>query len=378
MLEREVEDAPEDAFHWFNLANAYSVGRRRADAIRAARKCLEHISPQNSFGSLACQILASSLTVTGKPDEALEACEIAEKNGSFTILTQFEKAHALHRLERFEEALAAIEVCLGMEWPQGLTGDFGIKTHKSHSLKGQILTELGRLTEAEECLRFALAVDPAFPVALYALGINLEKQQRFEEAIDSWQRILTDVEFGNPASRAAARVVLALGRIEEAQAYLESAWRSNPTDADAWARWTQLVEEQGRPEAMVRCYEAWAAVQDVNSDVLVNWGRALESLGDVEGALDKLLRAITLEPGNSNAFFNAGDVLYRAGRFADAAEAYQAGIKLAPENAEGWFVLGNALAQMGIDEGAEIAYRQVLSLHPGHTGANHNLAALAA
>lgn len=374
MLEREVEEAPTDAFHWFNLANAYSVARQPEDAVRAAKKCLEFIHPKNAFGSLAYQILASGLNSTGHSEEALGACIEAKERGFFTILNQFEQALAQMRLGRYEEALESIDVCLEMDWPAGMTGDYGIFKHKRHAMKGQILSELGQTEAALELLDFSLEIDPQFAPANYAKGVALCRSGEFEGALTYLERTLHDPDLGQPALKESGKALLALSRTAEAAGRFRTAWELRPDDWDCWIAWTQALESLGDPQTMLEAYRAYEKYGRPNGDVLVNWGRALVAMGDSDQALRRFSEAIEVDPANANAYFNTGDLLYQVGAYAESAEVYQHGLRLQPDNSEGWFVLGNSLAQLGILDGARTSYAQALRLEPEHPGARYNLA----
>jgi hypothetical protein len=68
MLEREVKENPRDAFHWFNLANAYSVAKRPSDAEVAARLCINFVPDGAPYTPVAYQILTSALIAQDRPD----------------------------------------------------------------------------------------------------------------------------------------------------------------------------------------------------------------------------------------------------------------------------------------------------------------------
>jgi tetratricopeptide (TPR) repeat protein len=374
LLEKEVRESPGDAFHWFNLANAYSVGRRPDDAIHAARMCIRHIHPENAFGTLAYQILASALNQVGKPHEALEACEEAEQKGFFTILNQFELAHALFKLVRYEEALQAIERCMAMPWDESMTGDYGIVTHKARTLRGQILGELERFEEALADLEAALEVDPNFPVAIFGKAVVLERTGNPEAALALYEQLFDDVQFDLPARECAVRVATSVKDYLKAAIIGEANSKAHPLQLSAWAGWLGALEAIGEPHRRQAAYQAFAEFHDPSADVLVNWSRALRECGEIEGAYDKLHEAVEREPQNANAHFNLGDLLYASGLFADAAGCYEAGLRLHPDSAEGWFVLGNCFAQLGVWEGARLAYLQAMELKPNYKEARHNLA----
>lgn len=373
LLEKEVRESPEDAFHWFNLANAYSVARRNEDAIHAAEMCLRYIHPANSFGTLAYQILASGLNAVGKPEAALTICSDAEQSGHFTILNQFERAHALFKLGRHEEALASIETCMAMPWDDSMTGDYGIVTHKARTLRGQILSALGRHDEAIAELDAALAVDPNFPIARMGKAVALERAEQTPEALAVYETLVGDPQFDFAARDAVIRLAKEAGDWEKAAEWAETVCRNYPLELTGWAHWISSLEFFAEAEVRQSAYQAFAEFHDPSSDVLINWSRALRESGEHEAAYEKLVKAATNEPENANAHFNLGDLLYASGLYADAAEAYQNGLRFAADNAEGWFVLGNAFAQMEVWEGAKLAYHQALQLRPDYPEAQHNL-----
>lgn len=373
LLEAEVRESPEDAFHWFNLANAYSVARRNDDAVHAARMCLRFIHPGNSFGTLAYQILASGLNATGKPEEALEVCQQSEVDGHFTILNQFERAHALFKLGRYEDALPTIESAMAMLWDDSMTGDYGIVTHKARTLRGQILSGMGRQEEALADLDAALAVDPNFPIAKLGKASALERSDRTSEAVAIYESLLEDPQYDFAARDALVRISKTTGDWPKVASLSETASKRYPLELGVWANLIGALEVFAPPAERQAAYQAFAEFHDPSADVLVNWSRSLRECGEHEAAYEKLLHAVAAEPENANAHFNLGDLLYSSGLYADAAESYQSGLRHQSDSAEGWFVLGNCFAQMEVWEGAKLAYHQALQLDPEHIGARSNL-----
>lgn len=373
LLETEVRESPEDAFHWFNLANAYSVARRNDDAVHASRMCLRFLHPGNSFGSLAYQILASGLNAAGKPEEALETCQQSETAGHFSILNQFERAHALFKLGRYEDSLPAIETAMAMPWDDSMTGDYGIVTHKARTLRGQILSAMGRQEEALADLDAALAVDPNFPIARLGKAAALERSDRTPEAVSIYESLLGDPLYDFAARDALVRISKAKGDWPAVAALSEAASKRYPLELGVWANLIGALEVFAEPAERQIAYQAFAEFHDPSADVLVNWSRSLRECGEHEAAYEKLLHAVAAEPENVNAHFNLGDLLYASGLYADAAESYQNGLRHQADSAEGWFVLGNCFAQMEVWEGAKLAYHQALQIDPEHVGARSNL-----
>jgi tetratricopeptide (TPR) repeat protein len=373
MLEEQVASQPDEAFHWFNLANAHVVGHQYEQAAEAAIECIERLTPENAYASLTYQLLQTALIELGRADEAISRFEEAERKGLGSILTEFERAHALSRLGRYDEALASIQKCFDMEWPSGLTGDYGIITFKRHLLRGQIYAQMGRLDEAIADLEHVLAVDVGNPRAHFALGKVLDKRDDYEGALRHLECAMASPSYTWAARKAASKILLSLARFKEAHEMARAAWDERPGDIEIWNTWTDSAEAMGDFESANQAYVALLEQHDATLEVLVNYGRMLVRAGDAEGALSCFAEALRLAPTDANALFNTGDLLYSLGQFEEAANAYQAGLQVRPDFAQGWFVLGNSLVQMNVFDGAEIAFAKALELDPEHQAAAHNL-----
>ncbi|MFQ3588606.1 MAG: tetratricopeptide repeat protein [Fimbriimonadaceae bacterium] len=373
MLEREVRESPQDAFHWFNLANAYCVANRLDDALHAARMSLRTLAPNNSFGSVTYHIIQGSLCALGRPAESLEAAAECREKGFFTILNQFEYAHALLLVGRLSEALTEVDVCLTMPWERGMTGDYGIVTHKTHHLKSMILASLGRYEEALDLCAFVQSVAPDFTASLFVQATALEKLGRIDEAEPIYTSLLQTKEYRVRSCKGLAHCALARQERDAALKFLEQAIAFDDRDAQVWFEWINLLEETGDADAKVAAFERFGASHTPTAAILVNWGRALGQVGRVEEAVAKFAQAAQQDPKEANAYFNLGDLLYQAGAYADAAHVYELGLRVKSDHAPGWFVLGNALAQLDLLSAAATAYRQALEIDPDYEQARHNL-----
>jgi tetratricopeptide (TPR) repeat protein len=375
MLLREVEESPKEPFHWFNLANAYSVAMKPTEAEPAARKCIDLIPAEAPYGPAVFQILTSALVAQGRPAEALPYCSLAQEKGFGTIINEFERAHALFELGRLNEALGAIDTCLSLEWPIELTGDFGIKTYKAHVLRGQILTALGRFEEAETAIDYALTKDPHFSMGVFAKAVLCERTGHNMEAHALYRRCSGSVGL-EICLKFAGRTAAKAEEYEQALTAYQQYWNAHPGDLEAWLGCVQACEAAGQYSKALQFYEGLGAEQMPGSDLILNWGRCLEALGEREGALHKFAEAIERNPESANAYFNCGDLLYKMGHFEQAAHIYQLGLKRDTANAQAWFVLGNCFAKLNISTGATTSYEQALQIQPNHREARLNLEAV--
>ncbi|HEY3781381.1 MAG TPA: glycosyltransferase [Fimbriimonadaceae bacterium] len=376
MLKKEVAECPQEPFHWFNLANAYSVAMMPADAEQSARKCVEIIDGEAPYGPATFQILCSSLTALERAGEALYFCNKAIEKGYDTVLNEFEKAHACLNLKNYDEGLVAINRCMEMEWPIALTGDFGIKTYKGHILRGQILCDMDRFEESEADINYALSVHPGFPMALFAKAVLCERLERYDEAFDSYLAC-ADAPGMWACKKMAGRVATKQERHLDAMLIFQQAFEERPTEMECWHGWAQACLSMKDLQSFAYACETIGEERIPSADFLVNWGRALAEQQDLDGALAKFGAAISRAPENANAYFNCGDLLYQMGHFQEAAEIYQLGLQREPANADAWFVLGNCFAQLNIPAGAKTSYTQALVIAPEHSGAKHNLEVVA-
>lgn len=373
MLEREVLESPQDPFHWFNLANAYTSAGRWPEAEHAARRCAKLPADAGVCGPLNYQLLTNALLAQDKLDQAIEVCDQADAKGCGGILNEFERANVLMRKGDIYAALEAADRCIAAEWQADTPGDYGIYTYKRYIVRGQILALFQRYMEALEMFDRSLAVHPSYGPALYSKGATLEKLGDPKGALEAFLKGREDGSVWQICTKAAARVCMHMGLPRQAATFYQEAWQAEPADTDCWVGWAEAANAWGDVETIVNAYESFCSQNEPTVEILINWGRALQASGQLEKAMACYTEAIKRDGTNGNAYFNCGDLLYQMGQYQDAAHLYENGLRHAPMHAEGWFVLGNALAQMGLDEAAKIAYGQVLGINPRHSAARHNL-----
>ena len=127
-------------------------------------------------------------------------------------------ARALLAARRPEEALAASRAAVEQA-PDDV---------KAHVNGGVALIRMGRLDEAEEWLRRALAIDPRHPVVLQNLAESLRKRERFDEAL-GYYRAAMEADPGNAFPHAGmGHALFGLERYGEAVRSLDRALELAP------------------------------------------------------------------------------------------------------------------------------------------------------
>jgi tetratricopeptide (TPR) repeat protein len=374
MLEKVVEQNPNDAFQIFNLANTYFVARDYEKAAKMAERAVQLMPPAGAeYGHAAFQVLATSLDLSGRHQEALAACQKCDQTSYGGIVNEYLKATALMNIGRFEEALSVIDYALTLDWPNDIIGDKGIADFRRHGLKGQILGCLGRWSESLEWFEACLERQPNFPASILGRAMALEHLERFDEAELAYRQAMADHRQNSLCERGMGSICEKKGEIHRAAGHYKVAWQANPDNISLWELWVSALEKVDDQSGINNAYEALANAKQITPGVLVNWARALERSGDYEKALECYRDALQLDPTEPNIPFNCGDLLYRMAAYADAARMYEAGLRLRMDYAEGWFVLGNCMAQLGVDSAAIQCYEQTLNLDPNHGRAKANL-----
>ncbi len=375
LLQRVVENDRENAFQWFNLANAHLIGARYDEAVRAAEECAKRLDAERDFGPLTYQVWACSLSHLGELEACLKVCDAADAAGYGGILNEFERASILARAGRFYEAIIAADKCIAAPWPKGKAGDRGIFTYKRYLVRGQILSDLDRLDEAQQMFEIALAADPDCAAAVYSRAHTYERAGQASQAADWYRRGTAYADTREVSEQGLRRCMVSQSPASGDTSTLRDEWESDVEDLDKWTMW---VASTTTTEDALAAFDALVIYHKPSAEVYVEWGRLLETAGKTDTALERYSSAIKQNPALPIAYFNAGDLLYSKARYLDAAHMYESGLRYAPEHAEGWFTLGNCLAKLGLKDGALTCYHQTLGRNGMHTGALNNVAVLTA
>lgn len=93
---------------------------------------------------------------------------------------------------------------------------------KSHVLRGRVMMEMGDLEAAVNSLLTARTIDPSHVDAAYYLGICYERFTQKDKALEAYQAAAELDPAGPQYAIAASEMMIDLGKVDEAQAYLES------------------------------------------------------------------------------------------------------------------------------------------------------------
>lgn len=120
----------------------------------------------------------------------------------------------------------------------------------------------------------------------------------------------------------------------------------------------------GRFEEAIRCFDKAFELDPQNTDALVNKGISLGQLGRSQEALRLYDRLLEGDPSTEIAWSNKGNTLHGLGRFEEAIHCFDKAIELNPRNASFWNNKGNTLNSLEAFEKAIFCCDQALRLDP--------------
>lgn len=200
------------------------------------------------------------------------------------------------------------------------------------------LYNTGQLLQAEATARALLKLYPNVLMFYNVLGVALEGQRKFEEAVVSYRKALA----------------------------------LNPSLAELHFNLGVVLSHLGKMSDAVTSYKRAVAIKPDLAVGHFNLGTALQELGKNEDAAASYRKAIALDPGFFEAYGNLGTVLQKQGLLEEAVASYTKALAINPD-AKGHFNLATALRDQGKLEEAIASYRRAIAVKPDYAEAHNNL-----
>lgn len=350
---------------YFNHAGLCNQMRRLDNALKAYKKALE---------------LAG--------DDKLVRQEIYYNMGNtYYMLNQFDKACKYFErvLELNPDNQQALENLSFSYVKMGKT-ERGIETlkklnteesnYRTHFVWGVLFREAGKLQEAEEELKKSLLIQSDSAEVLDELGKVLMKQNKTEEAVNIYEKLIRI----NPDSyqawygKACANFKIAHWK-KAVNCYLE-AIRIKPDCFRSYYNMAAALEEEGNEKAAIESYHSAIAINPDFTQAYNNLGILLSTMGRREEALEIYEEGIRRNSKQDSLYFNMGMCLYEEGRFSEAAAAYRNALDINPDGLEIYYYLGSVLTEMHNYNDAIDAYKSALEIKPSDSELYYHLATI--
>ncbi len=358
-----VEWTDEAAWH-FELANAYLHLGQPDTALPHLHQAAE-LAPQ-------------------APDYALALARTAQQVGDLPG-AQSAFAHALERNPTSGQMWKEAGLCALANNDSDAAGTWLESARRL--LPGDVETLLGsartclatdNVREAHQHAQAAYHLAPDDAETLQVLGLVFARQGKLDRALQSFDQALRRTGDRLPVHIARSRLLVQIGRGEQAVAALKAAIVEAPESDAAWAALAEIEDAAGRlPEALDACERA-VQIAPRNPAHRLQLGRLSRKAGQLDRALDELLRAQSSGRDNSSLSFEIGRVYEERREFKRSLDAYQRVIDTDPTHGEAHYRAGIVLKQIKAYPQAGRMLKRAVELNPKDPEALHQLAAVRA
>ena len=262
------------------------------------------------------------------------------------------KADILVRLERFEEALVAIDSAMALNNRNDATYLYQ---------NAVILMNLERFEEALVATDRGIAIDGDKALFLCIRSDILLDLERFEEAIEDAKAVL-DIEPQHWHSfEQMIKASMAIGRSEDAEAYVKELVQQGVDDARALLVASEFYFDEGRFGDAIPNLDTALAVDPGNHRALRLRGEVLFEMEDYDRAIVDLRRFVSEQPESIPGHCRLAHSLFLAGDYEAAIEVAMRLLDLDPMHGHAHVVRGDALVKLGRSEEAVAAFDDLLS-----------------
>jgi len=195
---------------------------------------------------------------------------------------------------------------------------------------GNKAEDAGKLHEACEQYRKAVAAAPDYAKAHLNLGIGLEAAGDIDAAIGSYEAALAIDPRDAYANYNLGKVLCARGDLQRSEPLIRAALDRKPEFPEAQVVLSNLYESRGDLAAAVSALERALKQRPDWAEVLFNYAGVLWKLRRLSEAEAALRHAIAIDPGLVPAYGLLGNVLRGQARIPEALEVLGVGRKLDP------------------------------------------------
>ncbi|GAB5537016.1 MAG: tetratricopeptide repeat protein [Rubricoccaceae bacterium] len=286
-LDRRYPESAENADVGLALAEAYLRTGQRAEAAREIERRRSQLVDEDAVR--AALLLGETRLQLGDADGAREVLLDVPADSPYRQRAALAYGRAAFAQEDWNEAIRALTEARATEG----TGDDPV-AHEAAYYRGLALKQIGQLGDAEAALRSARDRRPDGPfaqAALLELGILQYERRRYDDAVISFDRLLTEAPNGPLAGEAARRL------------------------GESYAT---LGQSERAREAFDRAEALGSATSETRTEVAFQAAYRLYQENQFEEATNALLRVAADDPTGARA----GEALFYAGESAFQSDRY--------------------------------------------------------
>ncbi len=236
----------------------------------------------------------------------------------------------------------------------------------------------GDVDMAISLLELVVEQDALHIEALITLGFSYWRRSRLSEAQEVLEKALAIQPTNVSGVRALGMVMYGMGRLERAKELLIRCVTIAPTQPQGWLT-LGLVEQ--RLEALDKAEEHFKKALELDP----NYAEAMNNLGTVHlarknygPARELFLRAISEKPKLTDAYRSLYKLLRELGSDQEALVVLMRAVRLDPKDGNAWNDLGNIYRDLSDTPRSIAAYRSAIAADPRHIDAKGNLSCVLA
>ena len=209
------------------------------------------------------------------------------------------------------------------------------------------LTELGRLSEAEDVLRAVLALDPGNAGVVVRLGHLARRRGDRAGALAQFQAALAITPDSVPLRLEIATELRDSGQMDAARAALQDILALAPDSLPALLQAGHLERMEGNRPAALTAFRHAVAQHPGNPEALVEYAVELRVAGDAAASAALLQQALAAAPGHLHAAMQLAEHAWLADDAPRALDVCRAALEAHPGHHVPYVQMARALAVLG-------------------------------
>jgi tetratricopeptide (TPR) repeat protein len=192
-------------------------------------------------------------------------------------------------------------------------------------------TQLAYWKDSITLFKHTLAVTHDNYMIHHNLGWILTIQNKFDEAVDQFNKTL-QIRPNYPAANISlAAILITRKQFDEAMAHLQTALKMKPDDATAYFNMGLIFEAQQKFDKAIHAYEQAVRLDRNKSDTFNHLGGLKREKGLLDEAAECFRQSIRIAPAYAEAYYNLAVVLQMQGRIEEAVGCYRQALQLKPD-----------------------------------------------
>ena len=266
----------------------------------------------------------------------------------------------------------------GLEVLQSLDKDNEASAEVPYNI-GVAHLKLDNERAAQKSFERAIEIDPTFAKAWFNLGVMLERNRQYEEAIVIYEEGLTHSETDPDLSAGKIGCLRKLGRLDESIVYAQQVLGKNANNVAAYSEVGAVYLEQGNlDKALFVLKQASARNGSENAKLQSVLGQVYYAQEKLPLAEQAFRKSLALDPTLIETAMYLSFLQLQNRAWAAANETLEAALKLEPSNAALLNAHGVAKRGLGEIDEAERLYKESYQLNPSNPEPLLNLAVLEA